>query len=119
VIIAKLTVQMLYNSKSFVREVAIMTTENYNIRLEQDLKDRAFAVIESFGLSPAQAIRLFLKQTAETNIIPLTFDYQVRASKSTLKGLLHGKHTGLIFSAETCEKLDVRGHLIRISKKRN
>jgi RHH-type rel operon transcriptional repressor/antitoxin RelB len=87
VIIAKLTVQMLYNSKSFVREVAIMTTENYNIRLEQDLKDRAFAVIESFGLSPAQAIRLFLKQTAETNIIPLTFDYQVRASKSTLKAI--------------------------------
>jgi RHH-type rel operon transcriptional repressor/antitoxin RelB len=81
VIIAKLTVQMLYNSKSFVREVAIMTTENYNIRLEQDLKDRAFAV------SPAQAIRLFLKQTAQTNIIPLTFDYQVRASKSTLKAI--------------------------------
>jgi RHH-type rel operon transcriptional repressor/antitoxin RelB len=78
---------MLYNSKSFVHEITAMTTENYNIRLEQDLKDRAFAVIESFGLSPAQAIRLFLKQTAETNIIPLTFDYQVRASKSTLKAI--------------------------------
>jgi RHH-type rel operon transcriptional repressor/antitoxin RelB len=78
---------MIYNSKSFVHEIEKMTTENYNIRLEQDLKDRAFAVIESFGLSPAQAIRLFLKQTAETNIIPLTFDYQVRASKSTLKAI--------------------------------
>jgi RHH-type rel operon transcriptional repressor/antitoxin RelB len=78
---------MLYNSKSFVYEITAMTTENYNIRLEQELKNRAFAVIESFGLSPAQAIRLFLKQTAETNIIPLTFDYQVRASKSTLKAI--------------------------------
>jgi RHH-type rel operon transcriptional repressor/antitoxin RelB len=78
---------MLYNSKSFVHEITKMTTENYNIRLEQELKNRAFAVIESFGLSPAQAIRLFLKQTAETNIIPLTFDYQVRASKSTVKAI--------------------------------
>ena len=28
-----------------------MTTTNYNIRLEQELRDRAFAVFERYGLS--------------------------------------------------------------------
>ena len=53
-----------------------MTTTNYNIRLDQDLKDRSFSVLESYGLTPSQAIRLFLNQVADTNAIPLSFDYQ-------------------------------------------
>ena len=47
-----------------------------NIRLDQDLKDRSFSVLESYGLTPSQAIRLFLNQVADTNAIPLSFDYQ-------------------------------------------
>lgn len=53
-----------------------VTTTNYNIRLDQDLRDRAFSVLESYGLTPSQAIRLFLYQIADTNAIPLSFDYQ-------------------------------------------
>ena len=53
-----------------------MTTTNYNIRLDQELKDKAFAVFESYGLTPSQAIRLFLNQVADTNAVPLSFDYQ-------------------------------------------
>ncbi len=49
---------------------------SYNFRLEEDLKNKAFGVIESFGLTPAQAFRLFLQQTAETNSLPLSFDYK-------------------------------------------
>lgn len=60
-----------------------MTTANYNIRLDEELKAKSFAVIERFGLSPAQAIRLFLKQTAETNKIPLTFDYEPELTPNT------------------------------------
>lgn len=30
-----------------------MTTANYNIRLEQELKDKALSVFESYGLTPA------------------------------------------------------------------
>ncbi|WP_350547352.1 type II toxin-antitoxin system RelB/DinJ family antitoxin [Pseudoalteromonas sp. 5-MNA-CIBAN-0065] len=52
-----------------------MTTTNYNIRLDQDLKDRSFSVLESYGLTPSQAIRLFLNQVADTNAIPLSVDY--------------------------------------------
>ena len=52
-----------------------MTTTNFNLRLEQDLRDRAFPVFERYGLSASQAFKLFLTQVAETNKIPLSFDY--------------------------------------------
>ncbi len=35
-----------------------------NIRLDAELKETAFGVFDNYGLSPAQAIRLFLKQVA-------------------------------------------------------
>lgn len=53
-----------------------MTTANYNIRLDQELKERAFSVLESYGLTPSQAIKLFLHQVAKTNTVPLSFYYQ-------------------------------------------
>ena len=63
-----------------------MTTSNYNIRLDKDLKDRAFSVLESYGLTPSQAIKLFLNQVAETNTVPLSFDYQATPSAITQEG---------------------------------
>ena len=47
-----------------------MATSNFNIRLDDDLKARAFAVIERFGLTPTQAMRMFLTQIAETDSVP-------------------------------------------------
>lgn len=52
-----------------------MTTTNFNVRLDKDLRDRAFPVFERYGLSASQAFKLFLNQVAETNQIPLSFDY--------------------------------------------
>ncbi|HEZ7193137.1 type II toxin-antitoxin system RelB/DinJ family antitoxin [Kingella negevensis] len=52
-----------------------MATTNYNIRIEQDLRDKAFSVLESYGLAPAQAIKLFLKQVADTQTVPLSFNH--------------------------------------------
>ena len=63
-----------------------MTTTNYNIRLDQELRDRAFSVFESYGLTPSQAIKLFLNQVAETNTVPLSFDYQATPSPITQEG---------------------------------
>ena len=60
-----------------------MTTTNYNIRLDQALKDSAFAVFESYGLTPSQAIKLFLTQVAQTNTVPLSFDYQKPSNLNT------------------------------------
>ena len=64
-----------------------MTTTNYNVRLDQDLKDRAFSVIESYGLTPSQAIRLFLNQIADTNKVPLSFDYQPKLNAQTIAAI--------------------------------
>ena len=64
-----------------------MTTTNYNVRLDRDLKDRAFSVIESYGLTPSQAIRLFLNQIADTNEVPLSFDYQPKLNAQTLAAI--------------------------------
>ena len=66
-----------------------MTTTNYNIRLEQELKDSAFSVFESYGLTPSQAIKLFLTQVAQTNTVPLSFDYQARANVNTLEKVVN------------------------------
>ena len=52
-----------------------MATTNYNLRIEQELRDRAFAVFERYGLAPSQAIKLFLNQVADTQSIPLTFNH--------------------------------------------
>lgn len=52
-----------------------MATTNFNIRLDDGLKAKAFPVFEQYGLTAAQAIKLFLNQVAETHSIPLSFDY--------------------------------------------
>ena len=64
-----------------------MTTTNYNIRLDHDLKDRSFSVLESYGLTPSQAIRLFLNQVADTNAVPLSFDYQPKLNAQTIAAI--------------------------------
>lgn len=48
---------------------------NFNMRMDAGLKERAFPVFESYGLTPAQALKLFLNQVAETKTIPLSFSY--------------------------------------------
>lgn len=49
-----------------------MTVINYNIRFEKELIDNTFAVLGSYGLTPSQAIKLFLTQVAQTHSIPLS-----------------------------------------------
>ena len=49
------------------------------------MKNEAFEVFKSYGMSPAQAIKMFLKITAETKTIPLDFKYQ--ANTSTLEAI--------------------------------
>lgn len=58
-----------------------MPSTNYNIRLDDDLRNRAFAVFESYGLSPSQAIKLFLNQVADTRTVPLSFYHHAEPSK--------------------------------------
>lgn len=68
-----------------------MASSNFNMRLDDELRNRAFPVLESYGLSPSQAFKLFLTQVAETNTVPLSFDYQpqpqLQPSQATLRAI--------------------------------
>ncbi len=43
---------------------------SYQIRLSDDEKTAAFSVFRELGITPAQAVRLFLRQVVETRSIP-------------------------------------------------
>ena len=51
-------------------------TVNYSIRLDENLKKQSFAVIEEYGLTPAQVIKMFFRQIAETRAIPVSLKYK-------------------------------------------
>lgn len=52
---------------------------SYTFRLDNELKTQAFSVFKSYGVNPAQAIKMFLRQVVETNSIPVKLDYQPNA----------------------------------------
>lgn len=52
---------------------------SYTFRLDDELKSQAFSVFKSYGVNPAQAIKMFLRQVVETNSIPVKLDYQPNA----------------------------------------
>lgn len=55
---------------------------NFNLRLDDNLKAQSFGVIESFGLTPSQFMRLVLKQVADTGSLPLSFEKRQEAKPS-------------------------------------
>lgn len=59
----------------FLEKGITMGSINFNIRMDESLKERAFPIIESYGLTPAQAIKLFLNQIADTQKIPISFEH--------------------------------------------
>ena len=80
---------------------------SYTIDIEEDLEKRAFGVLKQHGITPAQAIKLFLTQIAETNSIPLDIDYEPNASTMrAMQDVLAGK----VEKADSLEALiaDVR-----------
>lgn len=66
-----------------------MSTTNFNVRLDKELRDKAFPVFERYGLSASQAFKLFLTQVAETNQIPLSFDYAAAVPNAKTAQAIH------------------------------
>ncbi|MGX2970303.1 type II toxin-antitoxin system RelB/DinJ family antitoxin [Ursidibacter arcticus] len=58
---------------------------SYTFRLDAELKQQAFSVFESYGLNPAQAIKMFLQQVVATNSIPVQLNYQ--PNKKTIQAM--------------------------------
>ncbi|MFT8736823.1 MAG: type II toxin-antitoxin system RelB/DinJ family antitoxin [Zymomonas mobilis] len=87
-----------------------MAATNFNLRLDKALRDRAFPVFERYGLSAAQAFKLFLNQVAETKTIPLSFDYakdepNAITQKAMLEALRRTDFSEALSPAETLKVL--------------
>ncbi|WLF84624.1 type II toxin-antitoxin system RelB/DinJ family antitoxin [Moraxella sp. ZY210820] len=53
-----------------------MTMVACQFKIDETEKIQAFEVIESYGLSPSQVLRSFLKEIGQTKRIPLDLSYQ-------------------------------------------
>lgn len=63
---------------------------SYTFRLDEQLKQEAFSVFKSYGLSPSQAIKMYLQQVVSTNSIPVQLDYQ--PNKTTIRAMEDAKN---------------------------
>lgn len=52
-----------------------MSYTNFNMRLDNELRGRVYPVLEQYGLTPSQAVRMFFNQIAQTGKVPLSFDW--------------------------------------------
>lgn len=59
---------------------------SFSFRLSDGLKQQSFDIIEQYGLTPSQAINLFLTQIVATKTIPVSLDY-LQANETTLQAI--------------------------------
>lgn len=91
-----------------------MSHTNFNMRLDNDLRNRAYPILEQYGLTPSQAVRMFFNQIAQTGKVPLSFDWgdnhtlspkaQARL-RQTQQEIINGEYT-------LCHSLDELNQLI-------
>ncbi|MBR3481725.1 MAG: type II toxin-antitoxin system RelB/DinJ family antitoxin [Neisseriaceae bacterium] len=74
------------------------TTTNYNLRIDKEIKNQAFKVIEDYGLTPSMVLKAFLKQIADRKILPLSFDYQAdepnEETKQAMREAIENRQNG-------------------------
>lgn len=61
---------------------------NFNLRLDDRLKAQSFDIIEGYGMTPSQFMRLVLKQVVDTGSLPLTFERRERRERVPTDKLL-------------------------------
>lgn len=52
-----------------------MSYSNFNMRLDDNLRNNAYPILEKYGLTPSQAVKMFFNQIAQTGKVPLSFDW--------------------------------------------
>ena len=77
----------------------------YQIRLSDTEKSEAFNVLQELGMTPAQAIRLFLKQVVETRSIPFSI---ARSSVQQLEQKAQLRQQLETTTGQTLKRFDTR-----------
>lgn len=53
-----------------------MATTNLNIRIDDDLKNQAKVILDGYGISPSQAVKMLFLELVATRKFPLSLSYQ-------------------------------------------
>ncbi|WP_159991688.1 type II toxin-antitoxin system RelB/DinJ family antitoxin [Pelistega ratti] len=53
-----------------------MTTSNLNIRIDDNLKKQAKIILDGYGISPSQAVKMLFLELVATRKFPLNLSYQ-------------------------------------------
>ncbi|MBQ1837387.1 MAG: type II toxin-antitoxin system RelB/DinJ family antitoxin [Neisseriaceae bacterium] len=90
-------------------------TVNYSIRLDENLKKQSFAVIEEYGLTPAQVIKMFFRQIAETRAIPVSLTYKSNEPNEETKQAMREVEQGVndCYAVNSVEELNAIVEKIR------
>lgn len=67
---------------------------NFNMRLDDSLRKNAYPVLEQYGLTPSQAVRMFFNQIANTGKIPLSFDWASHTPNQKTLEAIHELENG-------------------------
>ncbi|OOS20618.1 type II toxin-antitoxin system RelB/DinJ family antitoxin [Moraxella lincolnii] len=89
-----------------------MYDSSFSFRTHESIKNQAFDVIRSYGLSPAQTFNMFLTQIAISKQIPLSLDYQPNTvTADAIKELIDGQ--GETFEAN--DVADFQQHMMALT----
>lgn len=82
-----------------------MTTSNLNIRIDDDLKHQAKAILDGYGISPSQAVKMLFLELVATRKFPLSLSYQAdyEPNEITLRAI-HELESG-IYTESTLDEL--------------
>lgn len=66
-----------------------MTTSNLNIRIDDDLKQQAKVILDGYGISPSQAVKMLFLELVATRKFPLSLSYQAdyELNETTLRAI--------------------------------
>lgn len=84
--------------------VFIMSYTNFNMRLDDTLRANAYPVLERYGLTPSQAVRMFFNQIANTGKVPLTLDWASTMPNHATLEAIHELESGGGTRYETAEE---------------
>ena len=81
-----------------------MSYTNFNMRLDDELRASAYPVLEQYGLTPTQAVRMFFNQIANTGKVPLSLNWASKEPNQTTIEAIHSVERGELETYASAEE---------------
>ena len=89
----------------------MMTTSNLTIRIDEDLKNQAKIILDGYGISPSQAVKILFLELVATRKFPLNLNYQATMPNTqTITAMRELDNGGGMLYANLDELLAEHGH---------